>query len=241
MQVLFTPKSGNRKTGKIPVSMTERDSCPTACRLYNVCYARGGNLGITWKRLSTGRLPGISWDTFCSRVADLDPNKVSVWRHNQAGDMPGYANRLDHKAALELVAANRAGRRNRGGFTYTHYSPLPSLLTPPDTAEHNAAVISDMNAGGFTVNLSADSAAHADQLAALNLAPVVTVLPYGATKGFKLPSGRTVVVCPALTRDVHCAGCKLCGNATRKVIVGFPAHGLARRKTSIIAETAPPV
>lgn len=242
MQVILAEKSGNRKTGKIPVSMTEQASCPPVCRLHSACYARGGKgLALTWWRLSEGRQNGLSWERFCNKVEGFKRGKVHVWRHNQAGDMPGSHNRMDRDAAMALVAANHAGGWNRHGFTYTHYSPVPCATVTEDTAAHNAAVISDMLAGGFAVNLSADSAEHADQLASLGIGPVVTLLPEGTEKGFRLPSGRIVVICPALRGEVQCINCSLCSNLTRKVIVGFPAHGFAHRRASIIAETAGPL
>jgi hypothetical protein len=113
----------------------------------------------------------------------------------------------------------------RRGFTYTHHNVLQS--------EHNRASIRAANAAGFTVNASANNLRHADQLAALDVAPVVAVLPSTVHGNVKIetPEGRRVVVCPATYRDdVTCQSCKLCAVRDRKVIVGFPAHGGARRK-----------
>lgn len=238
MRVLFTTRSENHKTGKIPVSMTDGASCPPVCRLREVCYAMGGGLGATWIRLTRGVLPGMPWDTFCERIAAL-PKDVRVWRHNQAGDLPGAANKLDRDLAFQLALANKAKGYNRGGFTYTHYSPLPGNGVDPEVADHNASVISDLNSAGFAVNLSGDSPEHADQLAGLGIGPVVTLLQRDVTKGFKLASGRTVVLCPAITRGVSCADCRLCSNRSRKVIVGFPAHGRSRNKASNLAAESP--
>lgn len=45
--------------------------------------------------------------------------------------------------------------------------------------------------------------------------------------------------CPATYRDdVTCATCGLCASTTRKVIVGFPAHGAAKRAAAAIASQA---
>lgn len=102
------------------------------------------------------------------------------------------------------------------GFTYTH-KPLTPL---------NADLIRGANECGFTVNVSTDSLADADAVAAIGL-PVVTVLPSGATgHGHRTPEGRHIVVCPAVLRDeITCETCKLCAIGHRKSIVGFPAHG----------------
>jgi hypothetical protein len=92
---------------------------------------------------------------------------------------------------------------------------------------------------GFTVNLSANTLAHADQLAALNIGPVVVV--QDAVEGTRAdtvtPEGRKVATCPATYRDdVTCASCGLCAVRDRKVIVGFPAHGAAKRAAAAIAK-----
>jgi hypothetical protein len=92
------------------------------------------------------------------------------------------------------------------------------------------------NAAGFTVNLSANNLAHADDLADLGIAPVVTVLPADATDNTVTPKGRKVVICPATIRDdVSCATCGLCARL-RDAIVGFPAHGASKRKAEAIAK-----
>ncbi len=165
---------------------------------------------------------GGNWETFCDSIASLPHGQL--WRHNQAGDLPGIGDVIDSDALGALVAAN-AGKR---GFTYTH---------KPLTAS-NAAAIADANAGGFTVNLSANTLAHADELAATGIGPVVVVLPAEIHGNVKLetPAGRRVVVCPATYRDnVTCKSCGLCQVQQRKVIVGFPAHGAATDAANSVA------
>lgn len=160
------------------------------------------------------------WDDFVSQIATLPDG--TLWRHNQAGDLPGIGDTIDTAALAALVSANR----NKKGFTYTH---------KPTTAA-NVAAIKDANANGFTINLSGNNLAHADQLAELNAGPVVVVLPADQTGNTKTPAGRKVVVCPASIRDdVSCATCKLCAISNRTAIIGFPAHGAAKRKASNVA------
>ena len=36
---------------------------------------------------------GISWDQLCKNITELAPD--TVWRHNQAGDLPGEGNKID--------------------------------------------------------------------------------------------------------------------------------------------------
>jgi hypothetical protein len=137
--------------------------------------------------------------------------------------LSGNGRALDPVSLGELVHAN-TGRR---GFTYTHYRDAASL-----------AWIAHANAWGFTVNLSADSLADADTLADTGAGPVVCVLPSSAHANTVTPAGRRVVVCPATVRDdVTCASCGLC-QRQRSVIVGFPAHGSARRRIDIRLQVA---
>jgi hypothetical protein len=100
----------------------------------------------------------------------------------------------------------------------------------------NAALVKKANANGFTINLSANNLDHADALANLDVGPVVTILPTNARGPITTPQGRRVVVCPAVTNEAtSCATCQLCQREDRKTIVGFPAHGVHKRKADAIA------
>ena len=249
-RVHFVRESSNRKTGPIPVSTTASDSCPDACPLKaGGCYAKGGPLAIHWKRLdktarSTAR---ESWTNFLANVAGLPDGQL--WRHNQAGDLCGENNKISARFIRQLIKANKGKR----GFTYTH-KPVDNANA---TNRLNAKLVAESNANGFTVNLSADTVTEADELAALGIGPVVSILPeeYGrkANKGEfteslaeyrertadlprTTPDGRKVVVCPAQYLDAKsCADCKLCSHANRTAIVGFAAHGQSKRKATEIA------
>lgn len=228
LTVNLTRKSRNVKTGDIPVSTTSSVTCPDACPFkrgpdgMNGCYADGGPLAILWRKVSDGY--GLSWDEFCKQIEALPEGQL--WRHNQAGDLPGENNRIDPQATVMLVNANKGKR----GFTYTH--------KPMDNSNNRDAV-SYANAQGFTVNLSANNPSHADTLADLGIAPVVTVLPSDQTENTVTPKGRKITVCPATVRDdVSCKTCGLCAIANRATIIGFPAHGMAKKKASTIAAAA---
>ncbi len=214
-RVHLSPKSANAKTGPIPVSTTSRDTCPADCAMRAECYAAAGPLALHWSAVSTGQR-GQLWPDFVAAVAALPAGQL--WRHNQAGDLPGDGQTVDPVALGELVAAN-AGRR---GFTYSHYRDAESLRW-----------IGHANRWGFTVNLSANDLADADELAATGAGPVVVVLPSTQTTNTTTPAGRPVVICPATQRDgVSCATCQLC-QRQRSTIVGFPAHGTRRRVIDI--------
>jgi len=226
MQVHLTLKSANVKTGAIPVSTTEKKSCPTSCPHITSCYAKSGPLALHWNKVSN-KDRGSSWNTFINQIKQFDPGQL--WRHNQAGDLPGAGNKIDKVKIQSLVSANNAAQAL--GFTYTH---KPVLGRDP-VAKENKVIIKNANKAGFTINLSADNLTQADKLVKLNIGPVVTLLPEDYQDKSITPAGNTVIVCPAQTRDnVSCSTCKLCANVNRSVIIGFKAHGTAKKAASKI-------
>lgn len=236
LAIIWTAKSSNKKTGPMPVSTTSSETCPTTCPFKgNGCYAESGPLAFLWKGLdragpnaewkngvTTAR--STDWNGLCSSVAALKPG--TLWRHNQAGDLPHTMGTIDDRLFGALVAAN-AGKR---GFTYTHHNAQHN--------KRNRELVAWAVGQGFTVNLSGNTLAHADALADMDVAPVVVVLPKDVVGNVDIatPKGRKVVVCPATYRDdVSCKSCGLCAVAKRKVIVGFPAHGASARKAGEVA------
>lgn len=225
----LTRISANAKTGPIPVSTSEKGTCPDACPLKKSgCYAATGKVNIHWLKVTRGER-GLAWAEFVQAIKSLP--RGQFWRHNQAGDLPGDNNSIDVKALGELVDANKGKR----GFTYTH---KPTLDGQANNAilDANRKAIADANANGFAINLSADNLHEADELAKQKIGPIVTLLPSSQKTNSFTPEGRKVVVCPAVTKQyVTCATCQLCQKTDRSVIVGFPAHGLAFRKVDGIA------
>jgi hypothetical protein len=173
-----------------------------------------------WSKVTQDKR-GTNLTTFVQAVRTLDAGQL--WRHNAAGDLPGKGDRINQGALKRIVSANK-GRR---GYTYTH---------KPPTLGNNGMAIKAANEAGFTVNLSGNSLAHADELKALDVGPVVAIVPEDAPDKGVTPAGNRWITCPAQTRDdVTCASCKLCSVATRSVIVAFRAHGTSKRKASAIA------
>lgn len=210
----LTLKSANAKTGPIPVSTTSSNTCPTNCAMREGCYAKSGPLALHWAKVSNGTRGG-SLAEFCTAISKLPDGQL--WRMNQAGDLPGANGAIDKADMLNLIAANKGKR----GFTYTH-KPMSSAL--------NRDIVRFANQKGFTVNLSGNNLAHADQLADLKIGPVVVVLPITQTSNTTTPKGRKVIVCPATIRDnVSCATCQMCARQ-RDTIIGFPAHGTGAKK-----------
>ena len=227
---LLTPKSDNGKTGKMAVSTSPSWTCPEACPLMaQGCYGLYGCVRIWWNRVS--KMSGdtnLEYEDFLQRIKHL-PN-CSYWRHNQAGDfIPaiGYRNRISAQHALCLSAVGKGKK----GFTYTHYPVVKIDGTSQRTINSNRSTIGELNDNGFTVNVSANSPTHADDIIDSGInAPVVTVLPRRFKKQkvtfSKTPKGRTIITCPAvIEKKMNCRKCRACMNPARKVIIGFPTHG----------------
>ena len=226
MQNLYTDKvvrltaiSGNSKTGPIPVSTTIEASCPDVCPLKKSgCYAEIGPIAWQWRKVS---VLGMAWAEFCEKIASLRTDVF--WRHNQAGDLLHTDGVIDSAALTMLVKANKG----KQGFTYTHHDMRISS---------NRVAVSKANAYGFTVNLSANNLAHADELMALGIAPVAVVVPLDYPRLSATAQGHKVVVCPATYRDdVTCNSCRLCQRADRRCIVAFPVHGGAKKRAQVSA------
>jgi len=226
MKLLFTLVSGNKKTGPIPVSTSSKETCGDACAFKKQgCYAKGGALNIHWSRLTRGE-SGVSWESFIASVKSL--RMGTLWRHNQAGDLAGENNSIDAAKLAELAEANKGKKV----ICYTHKPVLDSQALE---ASANREAIAQAIANGFNINLSANSLAHADELLALNLAPVASVVPSSQVKNCTTPNGARVVICPAAIREnVSCATCGLCSRA-RGYVIGFPAHGYAKNAVSLVA------
>jgi hypothetical protein len=148
----------------------------------------------------------------------------AIWRHNQAGDLAPCDDDPEHIDILKLQDLVEANGKSRG-FTYTHYFPTP----------HNVAAVQYANSCGFTVNLSANSLNHADELTR-HRQPIAVVLPSDFSgKKTETPKGLRVVTCPATYRDTNCKDCGLCAVSKRDYAIGFPAHGPSKRKANTVA------
>ena len=222
MKYHFIPQSSNRKTGFIPVTYSERATCPPSCPHYRAdCYAEDFYTRMAWDKVPER---GDTLNALVASIAALPEGQL--WRMNVAGDLPGQGETVDPVALGEIVRAN-IGRR---GFTYTHKKD-------PDAIEWAGHA----TAWGFTVNLSADDAGEADALAETGL-PVTAIVPMDTPEKTYTPAGRTIIVCPAQTReDVTCATCGLCARADRAVIIGFRAHGTRARVADAKARRVIPI
>jgi len=198
--------------------------------------------GYIWQKLSKANLSGdytgipsaMSWDDYCEAVKNLPNNQI--WRNSAAGDLPGENEKIDAKLLNKLVEANKGKR----GFGYSH----KNVLGNSKIAAANRKAIASANFGGFTINLSANNLNDADEKMALNIAPVVCILPKGTTNKFTItPAGNTIFTCPATMpgnddKKVNCSTCGLCAKSRqdrKNIIIGFPAHGTAINKADKVA------
>ena len=225
MRTHLTLRSNNAKTGPIAVSSTERASCPPSCPFIKRCYGESGfHTRLHWDKIDKGER-GTNWSGFLDQVRSIPAG--SLWRHNQVGDLAGKGDKVDKRKLRSLTLANRG----KQGYTYTHKPVISG-----EHARANAEAIEQANKGGFVVNLSGNNPAHADRLANLGIAPVVTIVARDTPDVSYTPLGRKIVVCPAQQRDdITCATCGLCARQ-RSVIVGFRAHGVNASKIEAISE-----
>ena len=218
MKFRLTRVSRNIKTGPMPVSTSERDTCPRTCAfLNNGCYAEYGPIRIHW-----GKVPerGLTAVAFLAEIKRLPGNLL--WRHNQAGDLPHTDGRIDTKFLSGLVSAN-VGKR---GFTFTHHT-----LTL-----ENTAAIRSANERGFTVNVSANNPEQAARIMKASGLPTVTVMGMDAPN-VQVVGGVKIVACPAEKSDkVVCINCGICQKADRVYAVGFRTHGTGKKKAELVTK-----
>jgi hypothetical protein len=214
--------SGNEKTGKMPVTSSDKKTCPDTCPLKggNGCYAENHYINQQWDKLTDGTMKAATDYNGLLKAIKRLPNGM-LWRMNEKGDLSHNNGTIDTDRLSAIVTANKG----KQGFTYTHHALTDSNLQAIKTANNK----------GFTINLSANNAAQADDYLAHGL-PVVTLLPVTAGKVSYTPQGNKIVACPAgYGGKVTCASCGLCAIPDRNYIIGFKAHGTRKSKVNIIA------
>lgn len=227
MKYQFTPISSNSKTGPIPTTMTEKDSCPDTCPLkLNGCYAENFPLSLHWKRVSASGMPV---NQLAQKLGKLP--RGQLWRHNVAGDLPhtnGAINMSEIRPILESVKT-----RKLKTILYTHHK-----------ITQNYQALSEIRDSGVNINVSTESPELA--ISALNAGfNSVCIMPDGSEKLTKYKdgySGQTIakiVICPAQTSErVTCASCGLCAKDRTKdrVIIGFLPHGARAKSVRVMLQ-----
>lgn len=226
MKFKFTRVSSNIKTGPIPVTMTERASCPETCPLRGAgCYAENFPLVLHWNKVAD---TGIGLEELCAQIKALPDGQL--WRHNAAGDLPEDTREGSKKGDIDafVLFAIAAANHGRKGFTYTHRQVYGN--------EHNQRVLAAANEM-MAINVSANSAREAATITKCYGLPTVCLLPKDEKRKSFDVDGVKVVTCPATIRDdVTCASCGMCALGKREFIIGFPAHGARAKKVDAVAK-----
>ncbi len=257
-------ESESLKTKGCAVTYTDSSSCPDACALKGWldedgkwrsggCYAETGKVNLHWMALDDGyrgsarQAKAYTFGAFLAGIRALPSDRRL--RLNVAGDLPGDNNAIDRAQLAQLARASSAG--GRIAWTYTHKPILEgSGGASVWRAGQNIIAIREAIAAGLAINASADNLSEADEKAELGF-PVAVVMPESAKAepiGISTPGGRKVVVCPATLDDSHrvtcnnCGGSKLplCARIDRDYVIGFPAHGSARKSASKVASSYRP-
>jgi hypothetical protein len=231
MHYHLSPISTNVKTGPIPVSTSSSETCPPSCPFRgNGCYAGQAPLVFHWHAVSRGER-GTPFAAFLESIASLPEGQL--WRHNQAGDLPGVGNHIDRTKLVSLASANKGKK----GFTYTHKPCVQTPGVPSSVSRANLTSVRQASRLGFTINLSGNGIAHADRLAKTGM-PVATVVPSDSPARFVTPAGNRVVICPAQRSDtITCSTCGLCAKSNRGFIIGFLPHGNGAKRVNSVCTT----
>lgn len=210
----FIRFSTNSKTGPMPVTRTDKTSCPDACPLKNNgCYAGAGHSNIHWSKLDNS---GLKLAELVAKIKQLPIG--TIWRHNEAGDLShtGDFKTICKDTLTKIVKANS----KKNGFTYTHYA-----LTP-----ENIDSLQYANKNGFTVNVSANNAEELDY-AVSNGLPSVMIVDENTPNKFTTNGGNKVIICPNQLKDkITCSECGLCQKRDRKFSIAFIVHGIGKKK-----------
>jgi hypothetical protein len=212
--------SENAKIGKISVTYTSNDSCPSTCSLKgNGCYGEMGPISMFWKKVSDGKYGTQDFDAFCKELKTMNGLVV---RLNVVGDLPHTNGYINGSMIKKMVVA----LKKKVPFTYTHHN-----MEIPENRE----IVKMANENGLTINLSADNMKDADTYMGYNIGPVVTTMPANCENVTFTPNGNKIVKCPAAYKDnVTCQSCMLCAKSNRKVIIGFPAHGSKKKSVEAV-------
>jgi len=222
MKFHFIKKSGNKKTGFMPVTYNSRLSCPDSCIFKNNgCYADNYHTALNWDKVTSGERGG-TFKELLNNIKALKPG--TIWRACVAGDIPS-----NNKGEISRTYIKGITEANQGlkGYTYTH--------NRLDIGE-NISLLKTANKQGFTVNISTETEAAADN-AVLNSLPTVIVVKSTETRRAWFTKNKNkIIVCPAQTNGVNCIDCQLCQHRPKNLIIAFKAHGNQAKKIDKILD-----
>ena len=224
MNFHFVKKSGNKKTGFMPITYNSRLSCPDSCIFKNNgCYADNYHTRLNWDKVTSGQRGG-SFRELLQNIKNLKPN--TIWRACVAGDIPS-----NKKGEISRTYIKGITEANQGlkGYTYTH--------NRLDIGE-NISLLKTANKQGFTVNISTETEAAADNAVLNNLPAVIVVKSTEKRRSWFTKNKNKILVCPAQdeTKNVNCIDCGLCQSRPKNLIIAFKAHGNQAKKIDKILD-----
>lgn len=226
--------TGNKKTGKMPVTTQSYITCPKACPLNgNGCFAQNFPMSLHWDKVTNGER-GIKFDQLIDSIKAFPAKQL--WRYAAAGDLPGLGDSIDSIALKRIIKAN--DYKSKKGFTYTHkpidkigeaYAIKNGAKIGSFNIEDNRKAVIDSNKNGFTVNISAHNVDHAINIKERYNLPVTTIVPLDQPNYSKI-NGHKIVCCPhEKNKKLTCDKCGLCQLSERDYIIAFRVHGAKKR------------
>lgn len=219
-------RSGNSKTGPIPVTYRPMGTCEPTCAFLPSSEDGGGCYGTGRIFALAGKYArDVSHDIAAGILARRD-RAARFLRDRVVGDVVTSRGTIDHGyiAAVALLARDAA----LIPFGYTH---AWRRMTREDVAR--------IAASGYVLNASCET--REDVRAAITLGLPVTIASDNVEDGEIItapgidgaPVSRRIVTCPAQTReDTSCASCGLCARPNRAACVRFLIHGTARKRAA---------
>ena len=217
MKFHFVKKSGNKKTGFMPVTYNSRLSCPDSCIFKKDnsggCYAETGYYTrLNWDKVTRGERGG-TFKELLNNIKALKPD--TIWRACVAGDIPSNTKGEISRTYIKGITEANQGLK---GYTYTH--------NRLDIGE-NISLLKTANKQGFTVNISTESETAADNAVLNSLPAVIVVKSTEKRRSWFTENKNKILVCPAQdeTKNVNCIDCQLCQHRPKNLIIAFLAHG----------------
>ena len=206
----------------MPVTYNSRLSCPDSCIFKNNgCYADNYHTRLNWDKVTSGDRGG-TFKELLNNIKALKPG--TIWRACVAGDIPSNTKGEISRTYIKGITEANQGLK---GYTYTH--------NRLDIGQ-NISLLKTANKKGFTVNISTESEAAADN-AVLNSLPAVIVVKSTETRSTWLTKNKNkILVCPAQTNGANCIDCGLCQSRPKNLIIAFRAHGNQAKKIDNILD-----
>ncbi len=223
MTVSAVEKSDNSKLGKGACSATHvsQASCPTDCAFRNAgCYAEGGFVGMATARLNR------STEKDTTRIARMEATAIDGLTGQRPLRLHVVGDSRTNRAARIVSAAARRYRAKHGKpvWTYTHAWKR----------------VRRDSWGNVSVLASCETTADAQEAMRQGYAAALVVDQFRQESAY-LVDGLKILPCPAQTRAVTCARCRLCWNAERllgaELVIAFAAHGGGNTKGALARRT----